>query len=65
MLEGYNLSIPKEGDFFIEDKYIVGVGGKNKGYGQIKDIEYSFVVADDVEIGCSNMISLWLFGFLY
>ena len=65
MLEGYTLYIPKKGDFLIEDKYIVEVGGKHKGYGQIKDIENSFVVADDVEIGSGNKIPLWLFGFLY
>lgn len=65
MLEGYNIFIPKQGDFLIEDKYIVEVGGKGKGFKQIKDIEGSYVVADDVEIGGSNKIPLWLFGFLY
>ncbi len=65
MLEGHNIFIPKQGDFLIEDKYIVEVGGKGKGFKQIKDIEGSYVVANDVEIGGSNKIPLWLFGFLY
>ena len=65
MLEGYTLFVPKQGDFLIDDRYIVEVGGKNKGYGQIKDIDESFVIADDIEIGSGNKIPLWLFGFLY
>ncbi len=65
MLEGYTLFVPKQGDFLIEDRYIVEVGGKNKGYGQIKDINESYVIADDIEIGSGNKIPLWLFGFLY
>ena len=65
MLEGYTLFAPKQGDFLIDDRYIVEVAGKNKGYGQIKDIDESYVIADDIEIGSGNKIPLWLFGFLY
>ena len=65
MLEGYNLFIPKQGDFLIEERYIVEVGGKGKKYKQIKDIDNSFVAADDIEIGSGNKIPLYLFGFLY
>ncbi len=42
------------------------IGGKNKGFEQIKDIPHSYVVADDIEIGFGSKIPLWLFGgFLY
>ncbi|WP_324170471.1 ATP-binding protein [Sulfurimonas sp.] len=57
--------VPSKGDFIIDDKYIVEVGGKNKNYNQIKDIENSFIIADDIESGFGNKIPLWLFGFLY
>jgi len=53
------------GDFKVNDKYIFEVGGKNKGFKQIKDIEDSFVIADDLEVGFRNKIPLYLFGFLY
>jgi len=53
------------GDFLIDDKYIVEIGGKNKSYNQIKDIKNSYIIADDIEIGFKNKIPLWLFGFLY
>jgi len=65
MLEGYNFFIPKKGDFLIEDRYIIEVGGKSKSYKQIKNIENSYIVADDIEIGSGNKIPLYLFGFLY
>jgi hypothetical protein len=36
-----------------------------KLFKQIKDVENSFVVLDDVVIGSKHKIPLWLFGFLY
>ncbi len=53
------------GDFQIDDKFIFEIGGKNKGFKQIKDIEHSFVVADDLEVGFGAKIPLWLFGLMY
>ncbi len=38
---------------------------KSKSFKQIKDVENSFVVLDDVVIGSKHKIPLWLFGFLY
>jgi len=61
----YTVHYSKIGDFLIDGQYIVEIGGKNKGFKQIKDIENSFVVADDIEIGSGAKIPLWLFGFLY
>ncbi len=64
---GANLSAyyVNRGDFLINGKYIVEIGGKNKGFEQIKDIPNSFVLADNIEFGFKNKIPLWLFGFLY
>ena len=55
----------KKGDFLVNDIYTFEVGGKNKSFKQIKDMENSFVASDDIEIGFGNKIPLWLFGFLY
>ena len=65
MLFNHTLSIPKKGDFVIDEKHIVEIGGKNKNFEQIKNISNSFVVSDDLEVGFGNKIPLWLFGFLY
>lgn len=61
----HDLSIPKKGDFLVDNKYLFEVGGKNKSFKQIKDMPNSFIVADEIEIGFGNKIPLWLFGFLY
>ena len=53
------------GDFLVDEKFIVEIGGKNKSFEQIKDILNSFVIADDIEVGFKNRVPLWLFGFLY
>lgn len=57
--------VAPKGDFLIDDTYLVEVGGKTKGYNQIKDMPKSYIVSDDIEIGSGNKIPLWLFGFLY
>ncbi len=61
----YMISLPKQGDFWIDKKYIFEVGGKNKTQKQIQTLENAFVVKDMIEIGVLNQIPLWLFGFLY
>jgi len=61
----YLINYSKIGDFIINDTYTVELGGKDKKFNQIKDVENSFVIADDIEVGFRNKIPLWLFGFLY
>ena len=67
------------GDFLVNEKYIFEIGGKNKGFKQVKDIDNSFVASDGIEAGYGNLVKqrgreamtlcekipLWLFGFLY
>jgi predicted AAA+ superfamily ATPase len=52
-------------DFWVDNKFIFEIGGKNKGYKQIKGLSDAYLVSDDIEIGSRNRIPLWLFGFLY
>jgi len=51
------------GDFKV-DKYIFEIGGKNKSFKQVKDVENSFVVVDTDYTMEPNKIPLWLFGLL-
>jgi len=53
------------GDFEVDGNRVFEVGGKGKGFGQIKDVPDSYVVNDDTEVGIGNKIPLWLLGFLY
>ena len=61
----HKLHISKQGDFLVDEKYTFEIGGAKKSFAQIKDVENSFVVADDIEIGFGAKIPLWLFGVLY
>ncbi|CAA6798834.1 MAG: ATPase component BioM of energizing module of biotin ECF transporter [uncultured Sulfurovum sp.] len=51
------------GDFRVGE-YLFEVGGKNKSFKQIKDMENSYVVADLDYTVNDKKIPLWLFGFL-
>jgi hypothetical protein len=53
------------GDFLVDEKYVFEIGGKNKSFEQIKDLPYSYILSDDIEIGSGNRVPLWLIGFLY
>lgn len=61
----HEVTYPLKGDFLVDNTYLFEIGGKNKGFTQIKDIENSFVASDDIEVGYKNKIPLWIFGFLY
>lgn len=52
-------------DFLVDHHHVFEVGGKSKNKRQIRGVENSYLVVDDVEYGLGNSIPLWLFGFLY
>ncbi len=61
----HRVEFAKDGDFIVDGRYLFEVGGKGKGFAQIRNIPDSFVAADDIEFGFGNKIPLWLFGFMY
>jgi predicted AAA+ superfamily ATPase len=61
----HTINYPDHGDFIVNRKYIIEVGGKNKTKKQIKDIKNAFIASDEIETGFANKIPLWIFGFLY
>jgi len=61
----YSLQVPVNGDFLVDGKYTVEIGGKNKTSKQIAGINDAYIAKDDIEFGLNNSIPLWLFGFLY
>ena len=62
---GHKLSMPNQGDLVVDGKWLFEVGGKGKGFKQIKGIEDGYVVRDGIDIGHDRIIPLWLFGLLY
>jgi len=61
----HTINSSDKGDFIVENTYTFEVGGKNKSFNQIKDMDNSFVVIDDDISANEKKIPLWLFGFLY
>ena len=54
-----------QGDFKIDGKITLEVGGKDKSFDQIADIPDSYVLADSMEFPIGKKLPLWLVGFLY
>lgn len=61
---GYNVFYIKNGDFCVEN-YVLEVGGAGKDNKQIKDVENSFLLKDNILVKFDNHIPLFLLGFLY
>lgn len=62
---GHGVNYPKQGDFYVDHRYLFEVGGPNKTFEQIKDQPDSFLAVDGIEMGHHNRIPLWMFGLLY
>ncbi len=61
----YKVTASPNADFLVENEFTFEIGGKSKTKKQIKGIQESYVVADNIEYGSEKYIPLWLFGFLY
>lgn len=61
----HKVTLHDRGDFLIDDKWVVEIGGKSKGPQQIKGEKEGYLVIDDTKIGFGKKIPLYLFGFLY
>ncbi len=61
----HKVSMPKQGDFFVDNTYTFEVGGKGKGNKQVSKIKNAWVVKDDIELPVKGVIPLWMAGLLY
>ena len=59
------VTLPKQGDFMLNQTYVLEIGGAHKGGQQLLGIPNAFIAADDIKTGSGTKIPLWLFGFLY
>lgn len=59
------LTMPKQGDFLADGKYLFEVGGSGKTFDQIAGIPESYLAVDGIETGSGNRIPLWMFGCMY
>ncbi len=62
---GHAVTYPSRGDFLVDGRILIEVGGAGKTFRQIADAPNSYLAVDDIEIGRGNRIPLWMFGLLY
>ena len=60
-----DLTMPKQGDFLADGKYLFEVGESSKTFDQIAGIPESYLAVDGIETGSGNRIPLWMFGCMY
>ena len=60
-----DVTLARQGDFYLDGKYLFEVGGSNKKFTQIADISSSWLAVDGIEIGSGARIPLWMFGLFY
>lgn len=53
------------GDFLIDGKWRIEIGGHDKSFAQIADIPDSYIFADNMEYPVGKKLPLWLLGFCY
>ena len=54
-----------QGDFRVDGKYTIEIGGPGKDFSQIAGIPDSYVFADDWDLPDGAKLPLWMLGFLY
>ncbi len=63
--QSHEVTLPGDGDFLVNKKYVFEIGGRKKTFEQIRSEKNGYLVCDDLEQGAGAKIPLWLFGFLY
>ena len=61
----HQIEYTRQGDFLIDHKLTLEIGGKSKDGKQVAQTENSYIAADDMEFPVGNKLPLWLFGLMY
>lgn len=65
VLPNHRVEYTDQGDFRLDRRVTLEVGGANKSRRQIADLSDAYVAADGIEIGYGAKVPLWMFGLLY
>lgn len=63
--ESNKVTFTEKGDFLVDGKITIEVGGNNKGMKQVSGVKNAYIAVDDMDMGIDRKIPLWIFGFLY
>jgi len=61
----HQVTVPKSGDFLIDERVTLEIGGAAKSARQLKQSVEGYVLSDGIEYGFDKKIPLYLLGFLY
>lgn len=61
----HRVEYTSNGDFLVDGKWTIEVGGASKGGKQIANLPNGIVASDGIELSYGNKLPLWLFGLLY
>ena len=61
----HKITLHERGDFLIDAKWTIEVGGKGKTDKQIRGESDAYLALDGITIGLNKKIPLYLFGLLY
>jgi predicted AAA+ superfamily ATPase len=59
------VSTPAKGDFMVDNRFVLEIGGKHKNFHQISGIPNSLLVKDGIDVGAKDILPLWILGLLY
>ena len=62
---GHQVTYPTTGDFLVDGRWLLEVGGRNKTLKQLQGKPDSYIISDDLEFRTGQKIPLWMFGMLY
>ena len=64
--DAHRVEIPKSGDFLVNNKWTLEVGGPKKSKKQLEGIQNAFRVLDEYVFSTTeDVLPLWMFGMLY
>ena len=64
-LPNHQVEYTDQGDFRLDRRVTLKVGGVNKSRRQIAELSEAYVAARGIEIGYGSKVPLWMFGLLY
>ncbi|MBK9565233.1 MAG: AAA family ATPase [Saprospiraceae bacterium] len=59
-----HVSTPAKGDFMIDEKYVIEVGGANKTFHQLSGMPNSILVKEGISKGAKGVLPMWMLGLL-
>lgn len=64
LLAGYEVSTPAKGDFLLDNKYVLEVGGPNKDFHQLAGMPNAVLIKEGIKEGGPMILPMWMLAVL-